>query len=243
MMNGFVLDDLNRDGKQELLLIANHSPSFPGVLTMIDPADGSEHGEYLHAGNIMDLVMADVDADGHDEIVGCAVNNAFNRAAVFCLDGGRIAGHSPNLPAYEPDNIPRANERCYLLLPRTVVGESYRSVRDNNSALTIAVEACNRSISVSVDDGAGIGPAVILNFTFGFDLRIRHIAQGDTYDAMASDLVRKGILRSVPDRRYFERLQKTIRYWDGRRWSTTPVSPLQYGPLQAAALLPALPRK
>jgi hypothetical protein len=89
-----------------------------------------------------------------------------------------------------------------------------------------------------VDDGAGDGPAVILNYAFGFDFRIRHIAQGDTYDAMASDLVRKGVLRSVPDRRYFERLQKTIRYWDGLGWSTTPVSPRQHPSLKTAALLP-----
>ncbi len=240
MMNGFALGDVNADGKRELLLIANHSPSFPGVLTAIDPADGSEHGEYLHAGNIMDLVMVDVDGDGNNEVVGCAVNNAFNMAALFCLDARRIAGHSPDLPAYEPDGIPPANERWYLLMPRTVVGECFRSVRDNNSALAVAVEAGNRTISVSVDDGAGDGPAVVLNYAFGFDFRIRHIAQGDTYDAMASDLVRKGVLRAVPDRRYFERLQKTIRYWDGHGWSTTPVSPRQHPSLKTAVLLPTL---
>lgn len=237
MMNGFALGDLNAAGRRELLLIANHSPSFPGVLTAIDPADGSEHGEYLHAGNIMDLVLVDVDGDGHNEVVGCAVNNAFNMAALFCLDARRIAGHSPDLPAYEPDSVPPANERWYLLMPRTVVGECFRSVRDNNSALAVAVEAGNRSISVSVDDGAGNGPPVVLNYAFGFDFHIRHIAQGDTYDAMASDLVRKGVLRSVPDRRYFERLQKTIRYWDGHGWSTTPASPLQRPSLKTAALL------
>jgi hypothetical protein len=240
MMNGFTLGDLNADGRRELLLIANHSPSFPGVLTVIDPADGSEHGEYLHTGNIMDLVLVDVDDDGDNEIVGCAVNNAFNMAALFCLDGRGIAGHSPDLPAYEPDSIPPAREQCYLLMPRTVVGESFRSVRDNNAALAVSVEAGNRSISVSVDDGAGIGPSVVLNYAFSFDFRIRHIAQGDTYDAMASDLVRKGVLRSVPDRRYFERLQKAIRYWDGHRWSTDPTSAQQHTFPKPAVLLPAL---
>ena len=91
-------------------------------------------------------------------------------------------------------------------------------------------------VLVDVDDDAGIGPSVVLNCAFGFDFRIRHIAQGDTYDAMACDLVRKGVLRSAPDRRYFERLQQTIRNWDGHGWSTNPASPPQHASLQTAAL-------
>jgi hypothetical protein len=101
----------------------------------------------------------------------------------------------------------------------------------------------DRNPVAAVYAGAGIGLSVVLNYTFGFDFRIRHIAQGDTYDAMASDLVRKGVLRAVPDRRYFERLQKTIRYWDGHGWSTTPASPLQHTSPQTSALLPTLPNK
>jgi hypothetical protein len=216
---GFRLGDFDADGRRDLLLAANHSPSFPGVLTLIDPADGSERSEYFHAGNIMDLIPADVDTDGVDEIVVCAINNAYNRAVLFCLEGGKITGHSPNLPAYQPEGVAAAEELCYVLIPRTVVGETFRSERDNNSAQAVSVESVNREISLSVDDGTGDGPATILNFTFDFDFRIRHIAPGDTYDALAAELVRKGTLREVPDVRYFERLQRSLRYWTGRGWS------------------------
>jgi hypothetical protein len=96
---------------------------------------------------------------------------------------------------------------------------------------------------IDPDDGAGIGLSVVLNYAFGFDFRIRHIAQGDTCEGMVSDLVRKGVFRAVPDRRYFERREKIIRYWDGHGWSTTPASPLQRTSLKTAVFLPTLPNE
>ncbi len=145
--------DIDRDGKEDILITANHGPSFPSLLVAVDRETGREKARYVHIGHIMDMALADLDRDGYQEVILCGVNNAYRSAFAAVLGPRYLNGCSPTRNEYVCANVPPALEKIYLLIPRTAVGALSMKSQKNNSASMVVPESEQGLVTVRVDDG------------------------------------------------------------------------------------------
>ena len=68
MIRYFMIDDLDGDGRREILVNARHSSQFPACLIVLDSA-GRVVAEYPHGGPLIVLTTYDLDKDGWKEIL------------------------------------------------------------------------------------------------------------------------------------------------------------------------------
>ena len=58
--------------------------------------------------------------------------------------------------------------------------------------------------------------------TLGFDLHVRSCNSATDWDVAKDILIKEGKLKPFSTFDYFEEYKKTLRYWDGETWTTTP---------------------
>ncbi len=84
-----LLEDLNGDGDDEIIVLANHNQSYPGRLSVLS-LEGDHLATFWNCGHFARCGVCDLDADdGHQDLV-CNVLN--NRA--FGIDAGLFPRHS-----------------------------------------------------------------------------------------------------------------------------------------------------
>lgn len=93
--NTFAFADLEGDGTAELVAAFRHETYFPSCVRTLDP-EGEIVGTYFNWGYIDDVVGADIDGDGRDEILASGTNNApeYQGATVILLDADHLSGYS-----------------------------------------------------------------------------------------------------------------------------------------------------
>ncbi len=76
-MGGKALDfgDVDGDGRQEIVVSFVHGRYHPTAVCLFDQ-DGSLLRQYANKGHLLGLLVADLDADGRDEILATGTNNA-----------------------------------------------------------------------------------------------------------------------------------------------------------------------
>jgi hypothetical protein len=225
-------------GIPSLYLTANNL-FFPSMLRRIDLRTGETRSTYVHVGHIVSSLFAsDLDDDGVPEILCCGINNAFRKAFLAVFDARLIDGHSPAQGIYLPEGLRPGTEKYYLLLPETILGETYHFKRKSTAALRMEFRSDERTFFVHLDDLPGVidenGRSLSAGFYVYFDrfLRSMSVSTGEGYDILAAQLAAEQKIRAVPDKHYFEQYQRGIQYWDGDRWVNQPVMNRHY--LEAA---------
>lgn len=213
------------NGKDIFYYASNHrSPCYVARLR----GDGTVVGEYWHhgalpVGNAIPfgstqkpvLVLA-----GEDDY-GDSLNTSF--AAVTILDPDRMAGtaQSSQTPGY---GLPAAQcEEYYLRFPKTDIEG--------------AIDGTSAVVGVSYVEADGIGfmcdvranGAKVTSFEYLFSrsmvpLEVKSISGGKS---VHDKLKEEGKVSSTFDKKYLEKLEKEILFWDGRRWSVTPIGVCQ----------------
>jgi hypothetical protein len=205
---GFSADDLDGDGRLEIIVIAFHRPDWPCQLTVLD-SEGQVKGEFWNAGYFNDLATADLNGDGFKEVLAGGTNNEYGRGCLAVFDAASIRGGSPQEnPDFQCPELEPGSELFYLLFPRTDVdlAECYPvdgivsvellsnqriQVRTNLSRIYF-------DLSLSLDS-----PELI--FSHGFLLAHEKALLG-------------GKVKSVLNSEYKLSLLKGIRYWNGEMW-------------------------
>ncbi len=106
---GVAMPDLDGDGIRELVIRFCHGLWYPTALCFVD-ADGKITSQYSHKGHLYDMLAADIDHDGKDELVVVGTNNTkgYQGATVFILDEDHRSGASVDAEAaptsVEPDS-------------------------------------------------------------------------------------------------------------------------------------------
>jgi len=79
--------DLDGDNDPEFVVGFLHGLYYPYAVCLIDKT-GHLRSQYVNKGHVYDLLIADIDADGKDEIVAAGVNNSpgHNGPTLFVLD-------------------------------------------------------------------------------------------------------------------------------------------------------------
>ena len=215
----FLLEDLDGDGRREILLNSFHHTNYPGLLTLID-SSGEHRGEYIHSGHVCFVTTADLDGDGIREILASGINNGYRKGFLAVLDSRAIEGASPqpDTPEYRCLDVQAGRERAYLLFPRDCVN---RLTEPYGTAAQVRL----------LPDEIRVGSGFILlppcptggGLTFRLDGRFRllGVVADAGYAAYHRCLEEQGRLDHSFSPAELDHLDP-ILHWDGRRFTEHP---------------------
>lgn len=112
-----------------------HFAEQAGQIAFLD-AWGRVRGEYWHPGHLAYMTQADIDGDGHNELLLGGADNAEHAAAIVALDPLQVNGLSTPRrvldQAFRIVDLPEANEKLVVLFARGCVGKQapYTRVRE-----------------------------------------------------------------------------------------------------------------
>ena len=215
-INCFDATDLDGDGRLEIFLSAIHNPEWPCQLALLTP-EGTLLGEYWNSGHIVDIVAADIDADGRKELLAGGTNNEFRKACLVALDTPEFQGSSPNSGEFQSADAVPGGEIAYILLPRTQIDQMedlYESVAD------ISLLA-NGNVRVFTLLSA-------LFFEFRPDLTLQHVLDSHDFQRLHKKYFQNGKVKTpYTEEEYIKPLEKQVLYFDGQGWTTTPTTKLK----------------
>jgi outer membrane protein assembly factor BamB len=208
---GFGANDLDNDGRQEVIVISHGRGFFPTQLAVLN-SDGQLHGEFWNSGQITDFALVDLERDGRKEIIFSGMNNEYKKGCLIVFDTARISGGSPqSVEKYISPTLSAGTERFYVLFPRTDLDMSEFPIE-----MVVSFEVLsNDLILVTMDKSRII-------YELGFDLAPRIARTSHPFEQKHAVAVREGRIKSVLDDAYFENLKLGILYWNGREWTGTP---------------------
>jgi len=208
-----IVGDYNRNKKPELYVLTSNEYS-PSIIFQIDAVNGKELATYVHYGNLSEMMFADINNDGKDELVCCGTNQSFGTACLLVLDPNNMNGHGPVNDLNRIEGWPEAKEVYYLEIPMTIVGKAYSKISSYSQANNMSISKEDEEIRVEIRDAetkSEFDP-IMFYIHFGFDLYPRAIAKGDFYNSCAQYLLKEGKISRFPDAAYLEEYKKEIVY-------------------------------
>jgi len=214
-----IVGDFEGGGKMEVIAVADHFPDFPCVVLKIEARNGNSLAEYWHPGYITVLNHKDIDGDGLQEIFLGGVNNGYRLGALVVLDPREISGHAPGTASYIPENVQRAAEKYYLLIPRN----DLQKVAVENSGRVAEINFPSDG-SIRIGTGESMGPDRVYGPIYYFDshMRIMKLLPESEFEALHHRLEAEGKLTRKLDEQYYRELREGVRYWDGERFVKEP---------------------
>jgi hypothetical protein len=208
---GFEANELDNDGRQEVIVISNARGFFPTQLAVLG-SDGKLLGEFWNSGQLNDIAFVDLERDGKKEIIASGQNNEYNKGCLIVLDTARISGSSPqSVERFISLGLSAGTERFYVLFPRTDVDLSEFPIE---SAVRFEVLS-NDMILVHMALSSVL-------YELGFDLAPRIARTSHRFEEKHAVAAREGRVKSVLNDAYFDSLKRGILYWNGRQWTGTP---------------------
>ena len=206
-IHGILVANLDGEREKEIVVISNHFRYFPTRL-MIFGHNGDLLGDYWHSGRINDILIRDLDGDGHPEILAAGINNEHNKAFFLVFDGRRVGGFSPQInDYYRSRNHTEGTERLYLIFPRTDA-----DLRKEKTETVQYMEILkNGRISLSTQISG-------LDFEFDPDLKPAGVKTSHRFDRLQAEAVREGWITRPMTAKEVEALAGEILYWTGSGW-------------------------
>jgi hypothetical protein len=198
---------------KKLLVVARQKPNWPSYIATLSP-QGQVLGEYWNAGRFSDYALVDIDNDGVPALVLVGTNNEYGKGFLAVVDPDNVWGCSPQGEDYKSPDLKPGSELFYLLFPRTEVDRLEFSQREavgyidmlkDNRLMVVAllsriIYELNPQMEVDT---------VIISDAFREKYR-KYQAEGKIFPG------------SLDEQAYAEALRKTVVYYDGERWTTTP---------------------
>jgi len=210
---GIGAEDLNQDGKLEIIVLANHLNSFPSQMILLD-YEGRKIGEYWNSGHLTDYSFYDINDDGTKEIILTGQNEEYRKPCSIVLDLNYISGCSPqDNYQYRCEDYTFSREKYYLLLP---IEAARNLVMDKIAPIRI--------------DYSNEDPSEFLSFknliTYYFDSNM-FLKKIDLIRRAHLDLrkyQRKGTISKNSDQIIAELLEEGALYFNGRTWVSEPTT-------------------
>jgi hypothetical protein len=215
---GFNVVDIDENGTNEIIVLANHKEDFPGQVIVLD-SKGNKIGEYWNSGHINDYGFVDLDYDGSKEILLAGVNEEWKKPCLAILDFFCIDGHSPQSnDFFTCRESKKCNEKYYILMPRDVVGV----ISGDHYSI--------RKIILSDDPDEKITLENMVFYTFNFNLELKKIIFSNqlgleyekckrdgivtkTPSQLRDDLIKEGALYFYKDGTWSDKATKT-KFWE-----------------------------
>jgi len=210
------VQDLDGDGRLEVIAVANQIPFFPTQVAILN-CRGELIGEYWNAGRLSRYAAADLNADGRKELFFAGKNNEYHKPCLVVFDSARVEGGSPqSLDCYRSPQVGQGTEMIYALFPKTDIdrvedpgGDSFvgiQRLRNNRWGLwTTSSFVCYEF------DGRDRISSVHLSDTF----RRKYERYRDEGRIEAGEL---------DETAFTDALAAGILYHNGREWTSEPFS-------------------
>jgi hypothetical protein len=109
-------------GSSRIVVLSDHDPWWggPSQVAVVD-SNGKTLSEYWHSGSLTDLLVADLDGDGREEIIATGNAHGYDaQATLVVLDPSRVFGASTEVrPEFQIHGMGTAQEKLRLLFPRS----------------------------------------------------------------------------------------------------------------------------
>jgi hypothetical protein len=214
MIEGISTLDLDGDGNLELCVIGAHVDDPPTQLAVLDH-NGQLIGEYWNFGRLIDLAIADIDADGQKELLVVGTNNEYGKACLIAFDPGLIEGCSPQIGEefINHDSAP-GTELVYMLFPRTEV--DLAEYPDRESMRWVNIMENGRIKLMTIHSG--------LQFELDGGLTISAVKQTVVYQNKRDQYLREGRIKPGVGNGDVELLKRGGLYWNLKlkQWSAIP---------------------
>ena len=210
---GFEVNELNHDGRLEIIVSSAQRPQWPCQLVVLS-SKGEKLGEYWNSGYFSDFVFVDLKGDGEKEIVAGGVNNEYGKACLAIFDPRLIKGSSPQLnPEYASKELGPGSEMYYLLLPRT----------DVDLADGYPVEGINE-IDILKDKRISAEASLSKVFyEFDYNLVLQELPRSSHgFEIWHRKAREGGKIKSTLNEEYWKKLAQGVLYWDGQNWVSHP---------------------
>ncbi len=215
----FMIDDLDGDGRREILVNACHSSQYPTCLFVLD-SSGRAVAEYPHDGTLTILTAYDMDGDGWKELLVGGTNRDLHLGCFLVLDSRRLPPErrAERVFANRAAIGPTGREIACLLLPQHCLTLATRSegivpdIRVTSDAVILGTESAPRP-PCSVPGG--------LIYTFSHGLELQRVETNSGYQVQHRCLEEQDWLDHSYSDAELERFRR-ILYWDGTRFSETP---------------------
>ena len=161
-----------------IVVLSNHDPWWggPSQVAVLD-SNGKTLSEYWHSGGLSDMVVADLDGDGREEIIATGVSEYDHQATLVVLDPDRVFGASTEVrPEFQIHGMGVAQERLRLLFPRSDLN---RALFQFNVAMDPTVEHGSLRLTVA-ECITPLGCLIYYEFDKNFHL-IAAYAGGDEF--------------------------------------------------------------
>ena len=108
-----------------IVVSSYHDPWWPNQIAILN-SNGKTLSEYWHSGHLDNMVLADIDGDGREEIVATGISNGYHQATLVVLDPDQVFGASTEAarPELQIHGMGAAQERLRLLFPRSDLNQA-----------------------------------------------------------------------------------------------------------------------
>jgi len=212
---GFTLYDINRDGRSEIFVSSFNYPWEPCQIAVLD-ARGNLIGEFWNAGYVMDIVFADLDGDGREELYAAGVNNEYGGGFLAVFDPAHIRGASPQGPRYSFAGLEPGSEVYYIDFPRSDVSLADGSIVAGNARIEAMANRRLRIVS-----------HMDLMYEFAIGMRCMSVRGSHGFVSAHKRFAAEGKVHSTIGDAYYEDLRSGLRYWDGSKWVLNPTPDLR----------------
>ena len=205
MFMQLIVDDMNNDGKKEIVANAYFCPFFPDRLI----------AEYWHSGYFNYIASMDVDGDGKKEIIASGINNypGYRCGCLIVLDPNKMQGAS-----FKTDPLKtgvKGTEKYYMLFPKTFMTKY--NVSNFNTASYIAESGKN--VRITVLDGPDVDEQrKIAHLVYQLDknMNVTNITTSNQFIETYGELLSNGKIQPVPNiKDYLDSLKTRVRWWNG----------------------------
>jgi hypothetical protein len=208
-IKGFLAEDLDGDGQDEIFIICNNRYYAPTQFVVLDSV-GDSIGTYWNFGRLVDVNFTDINNDSQREILLCGTNNEFESPCVIVFGLNSIKGGSPGKSTNSWQDIEKGTEKYYLIFPRTdadrfyFANDGFKTI-DNLSNNRLAVCTINSNISYELDYKLML-----------LDIRISH-----SFKELYNSAINEGIISTDIDDQ-IKKLAENILYFNGEKWTAAP---------------------
>jgi hypothetical protein len=206
------IGDFDKDGYEEIYILCLNGDD-PCLVLKLVARTGQEIGSYLHIGHLQEMRILDLDNDGNCEILACGINQAYGSACLVVLDPKKINGHGPTFGRYIVNGWKEANEKEYILIPKTIAGKYYKTSA-YNSANQIQINESEKNIKIDLNDtnlNFPEGTGLFYTITFNYHLKPLIVIPHDYYITLTKTLYNEGRIKTYPDQVYFDNYLKDIK--------------------------------
>ena len=215
----FLIDDLDGDGRREILLNACHSNRHLACLFVLD-SSGQAVAEYPHNGPLAILTAYDLNDDGWKELLAGGTSRELHLGCFMVLDSRRLPREQreESVFATQAANGPAGREIAYLLFPQhclaaaTLPAGVVPDIRVTSDAVIVGTESAPRP-PCSVPGG--------LIYTFNHRLELQRVETNSGYQVQHRCLEEQGWLDHSYSDAELDRFRRVL-YWDGAKFSEQP---------------------